>query len=212
MGAQIARLLSADGYNSGRVRVGGALQVQEILALSSQSGDRTVSREVATVLVAATGGREDTAELVEMASGLFDGDEGVRVVMKCHPSMPFYKVRGMIGAELPAHVRLSEEPITDLMLKSSVMVYTGSTVCVQALALGLPVVHLRSQFEFDLDPLEAVPELRLEATGLDELRTKVRWVLDHRQEYVDQYKAEWIRVVADMYGPVTEETFRTFVE
>lgn len=211
VGAQVARLLSADGYDPGCIRVGGALQVQNLRLLKSRAGTVNDGGAAPTVLVAATGGREDTAELVAMAAGLFDGDEGVRVVMKCHPSMPFYKVSGLTATRLPGHVRLSEEPVTELMLKSSVMVYSGSTVCIQALALGLPVVHLRTQFDFSLDPLETVPDLRLEATGLEELRQKVRWLLENREEYIARHKDAWNRVVEDMYGPVTEETFLAFL-
>lgn len=143
---------------------------------------------------------------------LFDEEEGVRIVVKCHPITPFEKVRGFIRERLPRHVEVSDEPISDLMLKSSVMVYGGSTVCIQALALGLPAVHLRPRFDLDLDPLEATPDIRLEALGLEELRQKVRWLLDHREEYVAQHRDRWAELVQELYGPVTEQTFRAFVD
>ena len=92
------------------------------------------------------------------------------------------------------------------------MVYSGSTVGVEALALHLPVAHLRTQFDLNMDPLETVPQARLEATGLEELREKVRWLLEHREEYIAQHREEWDRLVEDVYGPVTEDTFRSFVE
>ena len=92
------------------------------------------------------------------------------------------------------------------------MIYTGSTVSVQALALQLPVVHVRSQFSLDLDPLMALPDARLEANGLEELREKVRWLLDHRDEYITQHRDGWDSLVEDFYGPVTDETFKAFVD
>jgi hypothetical protein len=92
------------------------------------------------------------------------------------------------------------------------MVYSGSTVAIEAMALGVPTIHLTSQFDFDLDPLEAVPDLRLAAMGLEDLRQKVRWLLEHREEYIAQHQEDWASLVSDMYGPVTEETFRAFVE
>ena len=92
------------------------------------------------------------------------------------------------------------------------MVYSGSTVGVQALALGLPLVHLRTQFDLDLDPLDAVPHLRLEATGLEELRDKVRWLVAHGTEYVEQHQAEWNQLIEDFYAPVTEQTYQAFLD
>ena len=116
-----------------------------------------------------------------------------------------------LGARLPAHVTVSEEPITALMQSSSIMVYTSSLVCVQALALGLPVIQVKNQFDFDTDPLETVPDLRLEAASLTELREKVSWLLKHREEYIALHSQEWRTTVEDIYSPVTEETVDAFV-
>ena len=52
----------------------------------------------------------------------------------------------------------------------------------------------------------------MEATGLEELREKVRWLVDHGKEYVDQRQDEWDRFVEDFYAPVTEQTYRAFLE
>jgi surface carbohydrate biosynthesis protein (TIGR04326 family) len=212
VGQHTARLLSADGYESERVRVGGALHLQNLLALRPQASKLSASANGATVLVATSNSREETAELVHMAARLFDENDGFRIVIKCHPLMPFQKVSSSTGGPLPKHVEVSDEPLADLILKSSVMVYSGSTVGIQALAFGLPLVHVRPQFDLDLDPLETAPHLRLEATGLEELRQTVLWLLCHREEYIAQHREKWNRFVDEMYGPVTEQTFLAFVE
>jgi hypothetical protein len=60
--------------------------------------------------------------------------------------------------------------------------------------------------------LETVADLRLEATGLEDLRQKVLWLLSHREEYIAQHRDKWHRFVDEMYGRVTERTFLAFVE
>jgi hypothetical protein len=52
----------------------------------------------------------------------------------------------------------------------------------------------------------------LEATGLEELREKVRWLLANREEYVAQHEQEWQHIANDFYGPVTEDTFQAFIQ
>jgi surface carbohydrate biosynthesis protein (TIGR04326 family) len=212
VGRHTARLLSAGGYEPERIRVGGALHLQDPPALRPQASKLSAAANGATVLVAPSNSSEETAELVHLAVRLFTENDGVRIVIKCHPLMPFHKVSNSIDGQLPKHVEVSDEPLTDLMLKSSLMVYSGSTVCVEALALGLPAVHVRPQFDLDLDPLELVPDFRLEATGLEELRQKVLWLLCHREEYIAQHREKWNRFADEMYGPVTERTFLAFVE
>ena len=211
VGSHTANLLTQDGWEASRVRVGGALQMQELLRSGPQQFQPTPPGQAATVLVACSESLEETEELSDLALHLFSPGDGVRVVLKYHPRMPFEKVRSLMGTKLPPHVSVSDEPIVDLMANSSLMVYSGSTVCVQALAIGLPVVHLRTQFEFDLDPLGELADARLSATGLAELRCQVRWLLEHRDEYVAQHKEEWANLVTELYGPVTEETYRAFI-
>lgn len=212
VGKHTARLLSNDGYAPGRIVVGGALQMQGLVNHVASVDQSEAGLTNHTVLVASSDGLEETVELVSMAANMFDENDGIQVVLKCHPRMPYQKVQGLIGAQLPKHVRVSDDPIIDLISDCAVMVYSGSTVAIEAMALGVPTIHLTSQFDFDLDPLEAVPDLRLAAMGLEDLRQKVRWLLEHREEYIAQHQEDWASLVSDMYGPVTEETFRAFVE
>jgi len=212
VGKHTAHLLSSHGYDEERIRVGGALQMQGLAELSTTNSEPRAAGTAPVVLVAPAAGREEAAEVVEMAVRLFNEDDGVQVIVKCHPSMPFSRFESLLDGKLPNHAQMSQEPITDLMLKSSLLLYTGSTVCVQALALGLPVVYVRPQFDLGMDALEAEPDLRLEAMGPKELGEKVRWLLDHREEYIEQHKDAWNRFLEEMYGPVTERSFRAFID
>jgi hypothetical protein len=212
VGRHTASLLASGGYRADQVKVGGALQMQELVGSRFKTVGPPTSVSGITILVACSDSQEEASELAYMATHLSGEGEGVRVVLKCHPRMPFHRVCGSLDIHLPNHVTVSNEPILELMARSSLMVYSGSTVCIQALALGLPVIHLRPRFDFDLDPLETAPDTRLEATGLEELREKVRWLLHHRVQYVEQHREEWDRLVEEMYGPVTEDTIRAFIE
>ena len=69
--------------------------------------------------MAPSNGLEEAAELVDMAGLLFKEDPGLTVILKCHPLMPYERIRSYLAAELPPHVQLSDEPIYELMSKSS---------------------------------------------------------------------------------------------
>jgi hypothetical protein len=212
VGEYTARLFSSDGYDSGMVRSGGAFQQLGNHAPASAASRSQVPEDGPSVLAAPSMGREEAKELVDVVIGMFGEVDGVRVVIKCHPTMPFSMITRTANWQLPAHVEVSEEPIDELMDKSSVMIYTGSTVCIQALNKGLPMVHLCRQFGLDLDPLELEPEARLDAMGLEDLRDKVCWLLDHREEYIDSHQERWNCLLSQMFGPVTEQTYLAFVD
>ncbi len=212
MGRYTARLMSSAGYGAERIRAGGVLHIPSRNGKISRAAAPSTPGINAPVLVAPSNGLEEATELVDTASRLFDEEKGVPLIVKCHPTMPFQKFQGLMRGPLPKHARVSEESITDLIPKSSIMLYTGSMVCVQALAARLPVVHLRPQFDLDMDPLEAAPDARLEAAGLEELRRKVRWLLSHREEYIENQRENWSRLVDEIYTPPTEETYRAFID
>ena len=211
-GSHTAKLLALGGYEPGQLRIGGAFQFHNLGELTSGSNEPCYPNDMPVVLVATSVGFEEAAEAVDLAVRLFDENDGVRVVIKCHPILPFSNAGRWVPQPLPKNVEVSEEPIISLIQKSCLMVYTGSSVCIQALALGVPVVHLRPKFDVDMDPLEDIPDVRLEAMGLEDLREKVRWLLEHRTEYVFQRQAKWRELVGEMYGPVNEQTYRAFVD
>ena len=212
VGRHSANMLSNDGHHPSRVRVGGALQMQGLQASTAQEYKPWDRASGATVLVTTSNGPEEALELVEMAVNLVEGDRRIKVVLKCHPLLPFSRINSILGASLPSHVELSDRPVDQLMRESSVMVYSGTTVCIQALVLGLPLIHLRPSFDFDMDPLETTPHARLEATNLEELRQQVDWLLDNRESYIAQHRGEWSNLAAQMYGPVTQETIGAFLD
>ena len=220
-GAYAARQIS-EGYKPGSLITGGALEMQDFLRLrkngSAGEAQQNHSAPIApvkkrpVVLVAPSIGPEEAAELVDMAGRIFNPEDDIDVIIRCHPTMPFERVRPLIDGPLPECVEVSDAPSSELMKQSSVMIYTSSTICVQALALGLPVVHLRTRFDLDMDPLEQTPDARLEATTSEELRERVLWVVEHKQEYVAEHREQWSRLVDDIYGPVTEQTYRAFLD
>ena len=68
------------------------------------------------------------------------------------------------------------------------MIYSGSTAYIQAMALGIPTIHLRPQFDFNHDSLEGWDDIRLEAFRLEELKHRAHWLLNHREEYVTAHR------------------------
>lgn len=210
-GAYSARALTAGGFDSDRVKIGCAIQIGTQSKPSSDIAQATPTTPRPVVLVACSEEIEEAEELVEMAVNLFASDQGVEIVLKCHPNMPFSRLAKYVEGELPPHVSLSNDPIASLFPKSSLLVYTGSMVSVQALAMGLPVIHLRPQFDFDLDPLEGHHGSHLVATGIDDLRSKVSWLLEHRSGYIQEHRDAWSKIVDDLYAPVTDEAIKAFV-
>ena len=157
-GAHAGVSLARSGIPSDRIRVGGALRYPEILR--SPAEVVSVSHDNKTVLIALSAGINESLELVMkglQAASLPD----ISVIIKCHPLLPFEKIATYAG-NLGGDATVSDEPVEKLLKKTDLLLYSETTVCVEALALGIPVVHVRSDCRIDMNILEGLPSVKSE--------------------------------------------------
>ena len=111
VGQYSAQLLSSDGYDGDRLRVGGALHMQDSMAPQGNAHKLPSQPRHATVLVACAVGLEEAAELVGLASELFQEDEEVDVIVKCHPITSIHGVCKYLGKPCPTTSKLVENQL-----------------------------------------------------------------------------------------------------
>ena len=90
------------------------------------------------------------------------------------------------------------------------MIYSGSTVCFEAISHGVPVIHHRPRFDFDLDPLEDFPDVRLKSFNALDLQKQINWILEHRTEFINQQQSDWANAVSSMYSDVNSNPYQVF--
>jgi|GEM_PF-1157059 len=158
-------LLAAGGHDPVRLCRGGALRYRHLMDTVVQSTRAPV------ILVTTSIGETLACELLWKVVLAFEGEPKVRVVVKCHPGLPFTRLSAVLGIErLPSHFEVSEKPVAELLRRCGALAYMDSTTSLEALALGVPVVHVASDFNLDFDPLDGVPEVRVTVRTPEALR------------------------------------------
>jgi hypothetical protein len=195
-GSTFARVLRDNGFPDERIRVGCALR-QEGLVLRDR-GNRDGG---GFVLAAGSIDAAETIELVRKGFAAFGRD----LVVRLHPASDARAVR----AALPGALRYSDEPLSDLLGRSDLMLYTYSATPYEALAAAVPPVFVRSETMLDLDQLEPTPEVRWVARTPDELKAvahEIRSMPD---------RAAWERsahqVVRAAFAPVGPQCVEAFL-
>ncbi|MGH3049927.1 MAG: hypothetical protein ACRDLK_07195, partial [Gaiellaceae bacterium] len=94
-----------------------------------------------------------SVELADKAIAAFAEDPGVELTMKCHPLLPRSQVTRALGSRADA-LRFDDRPMLGQLADADLLLYTYTAVCVEALALGVPPVFIRSDSTLDLDQLE----------------------------------------------------------
>lgn len=208
-------LLARGGYDREMLVSGGAIRFEHLwrqadIPTGKRTGDRMRARP--GVLVALSIGSDEAAELTLKICEAFRGATDYRVLIKPHPSMPLAAMSRRMGrVSLPDHIVVSNAKVTELLQEVDVVLYTDSTVALEALMRGIPVVHVGSDLKIDCDLLDVKPHLRLHARSTNEILECVRRALTERADEGPARKSEWRREVAEMLAEPTEATYGLFL-
>ncbi|MDP3722479.1 MAG: hypothetical protein Q8R91_03155 [Candidatus Omnitrophota bacterium] len=124
-----------------------------------------------------------------------------RFILRCHPAMPFHRLRPHLAGEPSAlpNMEVSDRPsIGEDFARSSVVLYRGSSAVLYAVLHGLKPIYLQDADYPDVDPLfevtgwrervdspEAMSEALQQYLTVDEAQAMQQW--RRTVEYVNRY-------------------------
>lgn len=196
------------GYPEELIVRGGAIRYAHLfeskMNVKRSKGGRPV------VLVTPSISRFEALELIWKVFRAFGHRSEFKVVIKCHPMMPWEKISEDLKIRFPENFIISNMPISELLKESDALLYTGSTTCIEAMAAGVPAVHVKSDFSIDLDPLDFDPEARLSASNPEEIVKCVEATASMSEEELSKKRKMWDSVVKDLFGNVNDSVYRLF--
>jgi hypothetical protein len=194
--------LLSSGYPKDLVVVGGALRY---LHLGEKQKESSCRKEEAVILVAPSIGKSDAAELIWKSILAFGNKEGYRVLVKCHPYMPFSTISRYLKIGLPENFAITEKSIPDLLRESCLLLYTSSATCIEAITSGIPALHVESDFTIEMDQLDSDPKMRSAALTPAEIVRVAEDILSGRAAKPARREAERI------FGKVSRTTYTLFL-
>jgi len=196
------------GYPKEKVVRGGAVRYAYLLEPKMIAGRQKRDRPV--ILVTPSISRFEGAELIWKVLQAFEHRDEYKILIKCHPDMPFEKISEHLNVKLPEHFTVSDRPVVELLMESDALLYTCSTTCVEAIAAGVPAVHVESDLSIDLDQLDFDPGIRLSARSPEEIVKRVEAVISMSKRELSKKRGVWRRVVKELFGAVDNSTYRLF--
>ncbi|MCZ6672273.1 MAG: hypothetical protein O7C75_04960 [Verrucomicrobia bacterium] len=199
-GSLARRILEESGVPSDRIVIAGAFQTERFWSRSRESRHRErFLGEPVRVLVGL--GLHDFGFILRLVWEGLTNDSALHIVFKPHPKTsldmlpPWFKVHK--GAKVS--VAQSNEDIYALLEGADVLVGTYSSVVLEAVAFGLPIILLRSNRIPDLSLFFSYDSLVLTASDGRTLRRQVdRLIYD--VNFRDHYLRRLQTVVSDVSG------------
>ncbi len=192
-GKRAKDVLVQSGFPDEIIIIMGALRYShlEIRTFSGESPKKLI------VLAALSASINDSLELSHKALEALGGKEDVILLIKCHPTVLFSVLEKHLG-KLPENVYFREESIEVLLAEVHVVLYSESAVCVEALAKGVPLINIRSDYRIDMNILEGIDAIPSVSTA-GEIADTIYQVTS--PEYISRLQ-EAQSVVGEIFAPL----------
>jgi len=198
-------------YPPEQIRVGGALRIESSMEASSLA--RRVAKIPMQVLVVLEGVKE-VLPLVRYVLANASTCPLARFTLRAHPVLPFERIAALLNCRpsLLDGVRVSTgKSLTEDLEACDVVLYWGTTVALQAILAGKPVIHFRQNTIFSFDPLfnlEAFKWTVDASTNLQACLEAIRALADEDYYAFQEKAAEYVR---NYFHPVDTDALRLFL-
>lgn len=207
-------LVNNGKYDANMVKVGCALKYKKIL--DSKLKTRKISNQA--TFLAAFEGVNESAELVNFIYDCFKESSAYKVIIRPHPVLPLIKIKQYLKFHpdrLPKNFSISiskKRSLIDDLSIADFLLYNGSTVSIEALAMGVPVIYIDLKKAICSDPLFSCSYLKKIASTETELQFAIDFfnTMDP-DEFIKQQQlaSDYIR---RYFYPVNEKNLQVFLQ
>ncbi len=221
-GLTAARLLSRAGIGPDRLTTIGPLRYAPLLDYIRDRVPRARLREQYSIpqnkrviFVAASLLREETLSMMTALFKAVEGDgQQYFVILRCHPSVAmgavFEKQLGKIFGPDGYRILEGKIPIYDTMSTADVLLLTGSTVGVEAVALGVVPIVYECPAQFGNNPLTEIPASALFVRDFSTLRSALQTVFSNGDE-IQNLRGNWPAGLNEVFFSMAQDPKLAFV-
>lgn len=164
------------------------------------------------VLLALSSSRRELREAVAFMRGAIEAGAPIELGIRPHPEFPLWALPENLAQWAAANARdLAGTPLHDNLAWCDVTVYVSSTVALEALMLGRPVVNLRLSDPIDPDPLVGSPPFRFHASSSAALVASFRAVAELPDAEYRRQRDEAIGYVKTYLAPFLDQHVDLFL-
>ena len=139
---------------------------------------------------------------------------GVRFWIKQHPDNTPEMIKKQFANPWPEQFKFVDGDFNDCVEKSNLLISTGSSSCMHALAKGIPVIIIGSKSGLTHNPIP--PDIEQDLWQLcycvDELSNAIDFYMNRNEETLDHHKMIGEKVRKEYFEPVTREAVRKFLK
>ncbi|MCK4815759.1 hypothetical protein KA005_08315, partial [bacterium] len=168
-----------------------------------------------TILVALPIVINDAGYILKLlAPAANEGTDGVHFWIKPHPTVSQSQIQTAFGSEWPKEFEFVSGDFNDCVEKSNLLISSASSVCLETLAKGIPVIVVGNRHGLTHNP---IPETITEdiwqlCYTQEETADAIQFYKNRSPEKIKEHESIGRRVRKEYFEPVTREGVRRFLQ
>ena len=195
-------------FSNGLVEPSCALRYEYLFNYKSK--ERTRSNNILLVLE----GQPAVLKMVNYVLGQLWESDSYYLTIRAHPILPFNWIRNRIDYKIEKSSRISaseNDSVFDDLINSDIVIYWGSTVALEALSLGIPLIRYRMGNLLSYDPLFECDHLKWECSENNSLIDTIESIYQLSDEEFSNRAQEAKKYLDRYFHPVTDSNLNKFV-
>tara|TARA_B100001971_G_C18168775_1_gene525827 strand:- start:179 stop:1054 length:876 start_codon:yes stop_codon:yes gene_type:complete len=175
-----------------------------------------ISRKSKGNILLVLDGVPEISRMVNYVVGELKDNLKYQLKIRPHPVLPLKKFLDRLDYNLYkiSNVSVSENTsVIDDLSSTDIVIYWGSSVALEAIKVGIPVIYYNNNMESFLcyDPLFQFDHFKWEVDNNDSLANKIEEIYSMSDENFNKEKQEAMKYINRYFHPVTEDCLRKFI-
>jgi surface carbohydrate biosynthesis protein (TIGR04326 family) len=174
---------------------------------------RRSCRSSPRILVALEGVQE-VLPLVQYVFQEAKANPQLQFVVRSHPALPFQRLLALLRADIHdfSNIEISKgRTVFEDVADSDAVLYWGTTIALEAIMMGRPVIHFDRGDVLSYDPLFALECFKWAVSAQDDLLPILRQILQLPDKIYNELSDTARRYVKAYFQPVNEEAMGSFL-
>ena len=169
-------------------------------------------KEIKRILVVAEG-ELDVSPMLNYVAKEMKNNHEYNITFRFHPFLPYktYKRENRFNLDDLSNAKLSVSTLEQDLLNHDLCIYLGSTVALEALSLGIPLIHYNMQSVLSPDPLFRCNHLKWIVTENDSLHEVIETIDSLSDEEYEKQADMAKKYIKSYFYPVTDENMSKFL-
>jgi hypothetical protein len=138
--------------------------------------------------------------------------KGFKVKLRGHPNIPINTLLDQCLYDLPDNFYITNQTLKEDIENSFCVIYRQTSVGLQALMNGVPVVHLNVDAPLDCDPIKDIEVLKWVAHNPEELRLALKEIDSLRKENIKKYSGIVKKYAINYFNPPDDNNIQMFIK